>query len=298
MDLEFKDRFIELWTRYFAGAELPLIFFYTDSPSPGGPGPELSSTRCLVASLSKARRGETLCLDAETIGCPGGKRYAGFTRGLRPGFEFFLSCGIPGEMEGERYKKTPELVKEILAKAPDFRAPARYIVFKRWDRLEPSDEPAVAVFFAQADVLSGLFTLASFDLAVSEGVIAPFSAGCGSIVEYPYLEKKASPGRCVLGLFDPSARPCVQTNVVSFAAPMAKFTRMITVEENTLMGGFGSAVLELFAERGLTGCVVRRMGIPDEFAQHATQKELRHLYGIDAEGIVSAAREMLTGVRF
>ena len=63
------------------------------------------------------------------------------------------------------------------------------------------------------------------------------------------------------------------------------------------MGGFGSAVLELFAERGLTGCAVRRLGIPDEFAQHATQKELRRLYGIDAEGIAAAAREMLTGVR-
>ncbi len=69
--------------------------------------------------------------------------------------------------------------------------------------------------------------------------------------------------------------------------------RIVTVEENTLMGGFGSAVLELFAERGFAGVVVRRLGIPDEFAQHATQKELRRLYGIDAEGIAAAVREML-----
>jgi 1-deoxy-D-xylulose-5-phosphate synthase len=73
----------------------------------------------------------------------------------------------------------------------------------------------------------------------------------------------------------------------------AKFTRIITVEENTLMGGFGSAVLELFAERGIGGTAVRRLGIPDEFAQHATQKELRRLYGIDAEGIAATARGML-----
>ena len=59
------------------------------------------------------------------------------------------------------------------------------------------------------------------------------------------------------------------------------------------MGGFGSAVLELFAERGIGGIAVRRLGIPDEFAQHATQKELRRLYGIDAEGIAAAVREML-----
>jgi len=69
--------------------------------------------------------------------------------------------------------------------------------------------------------------------------------------------------------------------------------RIITVEENTLMGGFGSAVLELFAERGLTGVAVRRLGIPDEFAEHATQRELRRIYGIDAEGIAAAVRAMM-----
>jgi uncharacterized protein (DUF169 family) len=235
MDLELRDKFLELWTRHFAGAELPIVFFYSESPSPGKPGSDGSSTRCLVASLSKARRGETLCLDAEAIGCPGGRRYTGFSRELRPGFEYFLSCGIPGTMEGERYKKTPELVREILAKAPDFRAPAPFIVFKRWDRLEESDDPAVAVFFATADVLSGLFTLASFDLAVPEGVIAPFSAGCGSVVEYPYLEKKASPPRCVFGLFDPSARPHVEPDRLTFAVPMERFTAMAgNMEESFL----------------------------------------------------------------
>jgi 1-deoxy-D-xylulose-5-phosphate synthase len=71
------------------------------------------------------------------------------------------------------------------------------------------------------------------------------------------------------------------------------FKRIITVEENNLMGGFGSAILELFAERGLAGIAIRRLGIPDEFAQHATQKELRRIYGIDAEGIAAAVREML-----
>ena len=38
----------------------------------------------------------------------------GFTQELRPNFEFFLSCGIPGEMEGERYKKSQELVLQTV----------------------------------------------------------------------------------------------------------------------------------------------------------------------------------------
>jgi 1-deoxy-D-xylulose-5-phosphate synthase len=69
--------------------------------------------------------------------------------------------------------------------------------------------------------------------------------------------------------------------------------RIVTVEENALMGGFGSAVLELFAEKGISDVSIRRLGIPDEFAPQATQKELRRMYGIDAEGIATAVREMV-----
>lgn len=76
-------------------------------------------------------------------------------------------------------------------------------------------------------------------------------------------------------------------------AAAAKTGKVLTVEENALMGGFGSAVLELFAERGLTGVLVRRLGVPDEFAPQATQQELRQLYGIDAAGIAAAARDLL-----
>ncbi len=71
-----------------------------------------------------------------------------------------------------------------------------------------------------------------------------------------------------------------------------EFKRIVTVEENVLLGGFGSAVLELFAEQGIKGVSIRRLGIPDEFAPQATQKELRRMYGIDAEGIASAVREL------
>lgn len=73
----------------------------------------------------------------------------------------------------------------------------------------------------------------------------------------------------------------------------ARIKKIVTVEENALMGGFGSAVLELLADRGATDVVVRRLGIPDEFAPHATQRELRDMYGIDAGGIAAAVRAML-----
>ncbi len=50
-----------------------------------------------------------------------------------------------------------------MKKAPAFKAPARYAIFKRWDMLDESDNPEVVIFFSQADVLSGLFTLANYD---------------------------------------------------------------------------------------------------------------------------------------
>jgi len=69
--------------------------------------------------------------------------------------------------------------------------------------------------------------------------------------------------------------------------------KILTVEENVLDGGFGSAILELFAENGVTGITVKRLGIRDEFVEHATQAELRALHGLNEEGIFRTAKEML-----
>jgi 1-deoxy-D-xylulose-5-phosphate synthase len=71
------------------------------------------------------------------------------------------------------------------------------------------------------------------------------------------------------------------------------FKKIITVEENVLMGGFGSAVLELLEQNGIHDVQVKRLGIGDEFVAHATQAELRSLYGIDEAGIIRAVRSTL-----
>jgi 1-deoxy-D-xylulose-5-phosphate synthase len=74
---------------------------------------------------------------------------------------------------------------------------------------------------------------------------------------------------------------------------VASVKKILTIEENVLDGGFGSAVLELFAQNDVTGITVRRLGIRDEFVEHAKQSELRAQLGLDEEGILRAAREML-----
>ena len=72
-----------------------------------------------------------------------------------------------------------------------------------------------------------------------------------------------------------------------------KIKKFITVEENALMGGFGSAVLELLADNGASGVAVTRLGVPDEFAPHGPVRELRRMFGLDAEGIAATARKMM-----
>lgn len=69
--------------------------------------------------------------------------------------------------------------------------------------------------------------------------------------------------------------------------------KLLTVEENALLGGFGSAILELLSDEKISGLAVKRLGIPDRFIEHGTQAELRRMMGIDAEGIATAARVML-----
>ncbi len=68
---------------------------------------------------------------------------------------------------------------------------------------------------------------------------------------------------------------------------------IITVEENVLPGGFGSAVMELICDQFTGPFHIRRIGIPDEFIEHGAVSLLRTKYGLDADGIVSAAKKLL-----
>ncbi|MCF8241030.1 MAG: 1-deoxy-D-xylulose-5-phosphate synthase [Melioribacteraceae bacterium] len=65
----------------------------------------------------------------------------------------------------------------------------------------------------------------------------------------------------------------------------AKYEKIITLEENTLVGGFGTGVLEYFSDKKYKNDILR-IGIPDAFVDHGTQTELHRMLGIDPEGIV------------
>ncbi len=71
-----------------------------------------------------------------------------------------------------------------------------------------------------------------------------------------------------------------------------QYKKLITVEDGTIKGGFGSAVLEFMATHGYKN-EVKILGIPDRIVEHGTLKELHRECGYDAEGIANTVREML-----
>jgi 1-deoxy-D-xylulose-5-phosphate synthase len=69
---------------------------------------------------------------------------------------------------------------------------------------------------------------------------------------------------------------------------------MLVVEENALAGGFGSAVLELLSDHEALGSLrFKRLGVPDQFVEHGTQKELRARLGLNRDGILDALRKLV-----
>ncbi len=135
MENELTTKFIELWYRYFNAADLPLTFYHTDQTDDAERVPAPSAHTSMIGVLAKVRNGASLRFESDSIGCHGGKRYSGFTDKINPQVEYILSCDIPEKLEGERYKKTPEIVREMVRIEAKFVAPARTIVFKRFDMM-------------------------------------------------------------------------------------------------------------------------------------------------------------------
>ena len=71
-----------------------------------------------------------------------------------------------------------------------------------------------------------------------------------------------------------------------------KFSRIITVEDGMLSGGFGSAIIEFMTDNGYSA-KIKRLGIPDYFVEHGSQEELYEECGFDANGIELAIRKMM-----
>lgn len=226
MDAKLKDKFIEDWEKYFPGVDLPFALFYSDDQKYWDDLRPQEGFGCMIAHFAPVLRGERVAFAEETIACPGGVRYAGFPAEPDSGMKHFLSCGIPGEVEGLRLKKTPELVEGSFGEHTPEEAGGRFLVASRLDRLETDEIPEVIAWLARPDVISALFHLAAFHSTDRSSVISPQTSGCGALINYPMAEKEKEHPRAILGMFDISARPYVRKDNLSFAVPLSLFEEM------------------------------------------------------------------------
>jgi hypothetical protein len=240
----------------------PIALIWSDEKPDGAMQFQEGRWGCVMWLAASAAKGRPAVCDAATFGCIGGgvgmgfgDRYKSFP-GSEEGFCHFLSSGIEGwaaganlaEMvkpfmnaeaydnfiHGERYVKTPELVKRFIETLPITQIPKRYVLFRPLADVDPAGEPPQTVlFFADPDELSALVVLANYGREDNENVISPFAAGCQTIGIHPYHEAKSERPRAVIGLTDLSARVCIRKqlggNLLSFAMPFALFREM---EEN------------------------------------------------------------------
>jgi 1-deoxy-D-xylulose-5-phosphate synthase len=121
----------------------------------------------------------------------------------------------------------------------------------------------------------------------ADGVI--FAAGTTVAAALAAAEQLAA-GGIRLAVVDPRFLKPLDRELI--AGEARRCGLVVTVEENVRQGGFGSAVLELLAEEGLSPRALH-IGLPDAFIEQGSQEELRARYGLDADGLAGSIRHFL-----
>ncbi|MCD8297620.1 MAG: DUF169 domain-containing protein [Prevotella sp.] len=210
------------------GLSLPLVFGYSDIP--------IAETEkvggCLFKVLDKARKGTPVSLSAANVTCGGGKFYSGFSE-MPERIPNFVSLK-------EKYKKTPEMVKEYLSALNQQLAEKPYLNFVRLDQVETLEGMEGLLFYATPDMLSGLAAWAYYDNNNADAVSSPFGSGCCTMISQAVRENRINGNRVFMGLFDPSVRPYIGVNELGFVIPRSRFiTMQHTLKECCLFGTFG-----------------------------------------------------------
>lgn len=195
-------------------ARLPILFKYADIP--------LAQTEktggCFFKALQAVGQGHPISLHAGNIGCGGGKFYTGFSE-MPQHIPAFVSTK-------ERYKQTPEMVSDFIREIEVEQTSKKYLNFMRIDQADSLDDTEGILFLATPDMLSGLATWAFYDNNDPDAVTALFGSGCATVITYAVQENRKKGRRTFLGLFDPSVRPHINENELSFVIPYSRFAQM------------------------------------------------------------------------
>ncbi len=218
------QQFVEQFRAAFGeAAPLPIAFWYDDVAV----NAESRVPRCMIGAIRKVCEGERLTLTTENVQCGGGGLYTAF-RPMPERVPLFVS-------ETEHYKQSPEQVRAYVERLEIEPTEKPYLNFVRVDQLTSWDGVEAVVFFASPDVLSGLCAWAFYDNDRDDAVTTKFASGCAAIVSFATVENRQGGRRCFLGMFDPSARPLVPKNELTFAVPMSRFQEMLrTMSDSAL----------------------------------------------------------------
>lgn len=220
------QEFMHLYRAAFGErAELPILFSYTAQPL----AEEQPVAGCLFRCLDRVRRGEIVSFSASTVGCGGGRFYTGFAP-MPDRVPDFVSLN-------ERYKRDPESVRAYLEQLQVPSAPAPYLNLLRLDLAERFDGAEGLLFLASPDMLAGLTAWANYDNGQADAVAAPFGSGCSSIFTQAVIENRRGGRRTFLGLFDPSARPYIEKDLLSFTIPARRLEEMLVTLPECCLGG-------------------------------------------------------------
>ena len=209
---EFIQKFREAFGE---AAPLPIALWYGDTAV----NPESRVPRCMIGAIRKVCEGEDLTLTAENVQCGGGGLYTAF-RPMPERVPLFVS-------ETEHYKQTPEQVCSYVESLEIKPTDMPYLNFVSVDRLTNWQGIEAVVFFATPDMLSGLCTWAFYDNDADNAVVTKFASGCAAVISFATTENRKHGRSCFLGMFDPSARPLVPKDELSFAVPMSRFSEML-----------------------------------------------------------------------
>lgn len=202
---------------------LPIAFGYSNTPVTV----VKKIPRCMVGAIRKVCDGESLTLNASNVLCGGGSLYTAFAP-MQERIPKFVS-------ETEHYKRTPEQVKEYIHCLDIQLTEKPYLNFIRMDKLSSLDEVEGILFFATPDMLSGLCTWAFYDNDANDAVCTRFASGCCSIVTFAVQENRKKGRSCFIGMLDPSARPLIPANELTFTIPVHRFQEMILTMEHSAL---------------------------------------------------------------
>ena len=107
------------------------------------------------------------------------------------------------------------------------RAEKPYLNFIRIDQAKSFEGTEGVMFYATPDMLSGLCGWAFFDNNAPDAVVSQFGSGCSTVVSMTVVENERKGNRCFIGLLDPSVRPWVGKNELSFTIPYSRFATMM-----------------------------------------------------------------------